>query len=187
MFSVTPGVTPIGAIVSVPRTPNSMMFNHLSSPRRLPWQRSGPDVCGRQCIQPVRCRRLQRDHAVQCFALRNSADHLERWQSGRRSPTRCPPRARSTSYNGGSSTTAPIDLILSAGETATAATFSPDQLKLFILTNLGNMYVYSTVDALSSVPIATTATDVEFSADGSFAYVAGARECRVGLLHVFPA
>jgi hypothetical protein len=35
------------------------------------------------------------------------------------------------------------------------------------------MYVYSTVDALSSVPIATTATDVKFSADGSFAYVAG--------------
>ena len=35
------------------------------------------------------------------------------------------------------------------------------------------MYVYSTVDALTSVPIATTATDVKFSADGSFAYVAG--------------
>ena len=36
------------------------------------------------------------------------------------------------------------------------------------------MYVYSTVDALTSIPIATTATDVKFSADGSFAYVAGA-------------
>ena len=76
-------------------------------------------------------------------------------------------------YNGGSTTTAPVDLVLShTGETAAAA-FSPDQLKLFILTNLGNMYVYSTVDALTSVPVATTATDVKFSADGSFAYVAG--------------
>jgi len=66
------------------------------------------------------------------------------------------------------------NLILSvSGETATAAAFSPDQLKLFILTNLGNLYVYSTVDALTSVPIATSATDVKFSADGSFAYVAG--------------
>jgi hypothetical protein len=74
-------------------------------------------------------------------------------------------------YNG-SSTTAPVDLII-PGETATAAAFSPDQLKLFILTSTGNMYVYSTVDALNSVPIATSVTDVEFSADGSFAYVAG--------------
>jgi hypothetical protein len=75
-------------------------------------------------------------------------------------------------YSGASNSS--VDLILSvAGETATAAAFSPDQLKLFILTNLGNMYVYSTVDALTSVPIATSATDVKFSADGSFAYVAG--------------
>ena len=77
-------------------------------------------------------------------------------------------------YNGSSGTSAPRGPHLSPGETATAAAFSPDQLKLFILTNLGNMYVYSTVDALTSVPIATSATDVEFSADGSFAYVAGA-------------
>jgi hypothetical protein len=35
------------------------------------------------------------------------------------------------------------------------------------------MYVYSTVDALTPVPVATSVTDVKFSADGSFAYVAG--------------
>jgi hypothetical protein len=74
-------------------------------------------------------------------------------------------------YNG-SGTTAPVDLII-PGQTATAAAFSPDQLKLFILTSTGNMYVYSTVDALTKVPIAASATDVKFSADGSFAYVAG--------------
>jgi hypothetical protein len=75
-------------------------------------------------------------------------------------------------YNSASASSAPVDLII-PGETATAAAFSPDQLKLFILTNIGNMYVYSTVDALTSVKIATSATDVKFSADGSFAYVAG--------------
>src|SRR5205807_1563313 len=74
-------------------------------------------------------------------------------------------------YDASSNTS--VDLII-PGETATAAAFSPDQLKLFILTSTGKMYVYSTVDALTSVPIATTATDVKFSADGSFAYVAGA-------------
>jgi len=75
-------------------------------------------------------------------------------------------------YNAGSTATTPVDLII-PGETATAAAFSPDQLKLFILTNTGNMYIYSTVDALASVPSATSVTDVKFSADGSFAYVAG--------------
>ena len=33
LFSVTPGTTPIGSIVGLPRTPNSMMFNHQSSAR----------------------------------------------------------------------------------------------------------------------------------------------------------
>jgi hypothetical protein len=55
---------------------------------------------------------------------------------------------------------------------ATAAAFSPDQSKIFLLTSQG-MYVYSTVDALRSVPMATSATDVKFSGDGSFAYVSG--------------
>jgi hypothetical protein len=76
-------------------------------------------------------------------------------------------------YDSSTTTSTPVDLII-PGESATAAAFSPDQLKLFILTSTGKMYVYSTVDALTSVPIATTATDVKFSADGSFAYVAGA-------------
>jgi hypothetical protein len=78
-------------------------------------------------------------------------------------------------YNGGATSTAPVDLILAnSGEIATAAAFSPDQLKVFILTNLGNMYIYSTVDAFTSVSTLAPGTDVEFSADGSFAYVAGA-------------
>src|SRR5260370_595868 len=49
-----------------------------------------------------------------------------------------------------SGTTAPVDLVI-PGETPTAAAFSPDQLKLFILTSTAKMYVYSPVDALSPV------------------------------------
>jgi len=74
-------------------------------------------------------------------------------------------------YNG-STGAAPIDLII-PNEVFTAASFSPDQSKIFILTSTGRMYVYSTVDALTSVPIATSVTDIKFSADGSFAYLAG--------------
>ena len=72
-------------------------------------------------------------------------------------------------YTGANS--APIDLTVPG---ATAATFSPDGQKLFILTNTGTMYVYSTVDALAQVPgVQSSATDVSFSPDGSFGYVAG--------------
>jgi DNA-binding beta-propeller fold protein YncE len=77
-------------------------------------------------------------------------------------------------FNGGSSSTAPIDLVLSdPTESATAAAFSPDEMKLFILTDAGRMYVYSTVDGLTSFSVGTSATDLAFSADGSIAYVAG--------------
>jgi hypothetical protein len=75
-------------------------------------------------------------------------------------------------YNAsGSSSSARVDLII-PGETATAASFSPDQLKLFIVTNAGHLYVYSAVDALTPVDIPNIATDVKFSLDGSFAYLA---------------
>ena len=60
-------------------------------------------------------------------------------------------------YNAGN-TQRPRLTSSSPAKLVTAAAFSPDQLKLFILTNTGNMYVYSTVDALTSVPIATSAT-----------------------------
>ena len=120
--------------------------------------------------RPDRGRGLQLPDPLQRFLVRQSAHHLERWQTGGhfRHRFHSQPGLHLQQHRRG----APVDLII-PGETATAAAFSPDQLKVFILTNTGNMYVYSTVDALTSVPIATSVTDVKFSADGSFAYVAG--------------
>jgi hypothetical protein len=76
-------------------------------------------------------------------------------------------------YNSGATSgTSPVtDLILP--NVAAAAAFSLDQSKIFILTNVGTMYVYSTVDALAPVPIPSSGAAAAFSADGSFAYVAG--------------
>ncbi len=174
MFSVAPGVNPIGSIISVPRTPNSMMFNHLSAARVYLGSDQGLMYVDITSSAPAVA--LVSNASTPCNAslcgkvLTISNDgNLVVVSDTVSTPSQV------YIYNAGTSGTAPIDLILSTtGETATAAAFSPDQLKLFILTNLGNMYVYSTVDSLSSVPIATTATDVKFSADGSFAYVSGA-------------
>ena len=171
LFSVTPGVTPIGSIVSLPRTPNSMMFNHQSAARLYIGSDQGlmyVDVVPAPHPPPW-SRTHPRPATFPCAASYSPSRTMANWWP---SPTPFPLRARSIS------TTGPLpqsDLILpNAGETATAAAFSPDQLKLFILTNLGNMYIYSTVDALTSVSTGAPGTDVEFSADGSFAYVAGA-------------
>jgi hypothetical protein len=57
---------------------------------------------------------------------------------------------------------------------ATTATFSPDNSKAFILGNGGNtLYVYSTLQALQTIPLTAPANAVAFSSTGAFAFVAG--------------
>ena len=61
---------------------------------------------------------------------------------------------------------------------AVAADFSPDGLKAFIVANNGSastLYVYSTLDALQTIPLSsvTPANSVSFLSEGAFAYIAG--------------
>ena len=55
---------------------------------------------------------------------------------------------------------------------ATAADFSPDSLKAYIVAG-STLYVYSKLDALQTIPLSAPATDVSFFAEGAFAYLAG--------------
>ncbi|MGO9864890.1 MAG: hypothetical protein ACLPLR_14855 [Terriglobales bacterium] len=178
LFSVTPttsaGANPIGPyILTVPRTPNSMMFNHLTAARLYIGSDQGlmyVDLAGTSLkVSTVSNLSTPCNVALCGQVLTVSNDGKLAVVSDTVSTP-----SQVYIYNGGSTGGAPVDLILSVpGEKATAAAFSPDQLKLFILTDAGNMYVYSTVDPLALVQLAAPATDVEFSADGSFAYVAG--------------
>ncbi|MFZ0796202.1 MAG: hypothetical protein WCA13_04255 [Terriglobales bacterium] len=174
LFAVTPGLVPIGAIVSLPRTPNSMMFNHVSSPRVYFGTDQGLMYVDVTASTPSAA--LVSNSPTPCN-VSLCGKVLTISNDGKLvvvSDTVSSP-SQVYIYNAGSTSSAPVDLILpNTGETATAAAFSPDQLKVFILTNLGNMYIYSTVDALTSVSTFAPGTDIEFSADGSFAYVAGA-------------
>jgi hypothetical protein len=72
-------------------------------------------------------------------------------------------------FNAGNNSEA--DLVLA--DVPTAAAFSNDQSKIFLLTQSGLMYVFSTVDAMTPATIGTSAAQVAFSANGSFAYVTG--------------
>jgi len=55
---------------------------------------------------------------------------------------------------------------------ATAADFSPDSLKAYIVAG-STLYVYSKLDALQTIHLSAPANDVSFFAEGAFAYLAG--------------
>jgi hypothetical protein len=55
---------------------------------------------------------------------------------------------------------------------ATAAGFSPDSLKAYIVAGT-TLYVYSKLDAMQTIPLSAPANDVAFFAEGAFAYLAG--------------
>ncbi|MGA3090674.1 MAG: hypothetical protein ABSD75_18885 [Terriglobales bacterium] len=174
LFSVTPtttGSNPIGAILSLPRTPNSLVFNHVSSPRVYIGSDQGLMYVDTTATSPSPT--LISNSQTPCnvslcgqvLAISNDGKVVV---VGDNVST----PSQVYIYNASSTTASSVDLVL-PGETTTAAAFSPDQLKVFILTASGNLYIYSTVDALSSVSTFGPGTDIEFSADGSFAYVAG--------------
>jgi hypothetical protein len=197
LFAVTPGITPIGTILSVPRTPNSIMFNHVASPRIYIGSDQGLMYVDVTSSNPSAA--LVSGASTPCnvslcgkvLTISNNGTLAVV------SDTVSTPH-QVYIYNGSSSSTAPVDLVFGnpafPGEVATAAAFSPDQLKLFILTQIpapppapvgtyigGNMYVYSTVDAFTLVPpvppasaatFLTPANAVTSSMDGSFDFVA---------------
>jgi hypothetical protein len=55
---------------------------------------------------------------------------------------------------------------------ATAADFSPDSLKAYIVAG-STLYIYSKFDALQTIPLAAPGNDVSFLSEGAFAYMAG--------------
>ncbi len=171
-FAVSPGTNPVGTSVLMSRTPNSMMFNeqgtriYFGSDQGLMYLDVGATSPSVAEVSPAStpC------HVSLCGkVLAISSD-------GNRvvvSDTISNPHQVYV-FNGGSSSSPAVDLVLAnPTESATAAAFSPDEMKIFILTDAGTMYVYSAVDGLTSFSVGTAARDVAFSADGSIAYVAG--------------
>ena len=65
---------------------------------------------------------------------------------------------------------------------ATAAAFSPDSLKAYIVAG-NNLYVFSKLDALKTIPLGAVANDVAFFPEGAFAYLAGGSPSAVTVRH----
>jgi len=169
MFPVSPSTTPIGASILVPRTPNSMLFTpqgtriYIGSDDGLMFY----DVSG-TTISAVSTSSTPCEVALCGRVLAISPDGNRVVVSD--NTATIPPHPSQVYIYDNTHTSTPAVLPIAG---ATAAAFSPDEMKVFVVTDGGDLFVYSTVDSLLSVPISTTATDVAFSADGSFAFVAG--------------
>lgn len=167
IFSVVPGNTPIGTILIAPRTPNSFLFNYQSSARLYIGSDQGlmfSDLGSSPTVIPVSQATTPCNVALCGKVIAISNDGKLVVVSDNISPT---PQVYLYDAAANSST----DLVLP--NLVTAAAFSPDQSKIFLLTDAGTLYVYSTVDALAPVTAVTNGTDVAFSADSSIAFVAG--------------
>lgn len=169
LFSVVPGNNPIGtSILVVPRTPNSFLFNYQTSSRLYMGSDQGlmfSDLSGTNpSVTTVSPSSTPCNVALCGRVVAISNDGKLAVVSDNISPT---PQVYIFNSGNNSST----DIVLP--NVVTAAAFSPDQSKIFLLTDAGTLYVYSTVDALAPVPAVTNGTDVAFSADSSIAFVAG--------------
>lgn len=73
---------------------------------------------------------------------------------------------------GSNSSTLTSFLIPNGARGATAAAFSPDNLKAYIVAG-STLYVYSKLDPLQTVGLGSAVNDVAFHPEGGFAYLAG--------------
>lgn len=166
MFPVAAGNTPIGSAVAVPHTPNSMLFNpagtrvYMGSDEGLMFLDVGAQTLA---VSTVSSQTTPCNVAVCGKPLTISSDgNLVVVADTKTDPNQV------YIFDAAHPTAAPVDLLIPG---ATSASFSPDQLKLFILTDTGKMYIYSTVESLQSVSVSPSANGIAFSADASFAYV----------------
>ena len=192
IFQITPGTNsnPITASTTTARTPNSYQFNFLASSRLYIGTDLGleyVDVSSSPTVTEISTSPTPCTTSLCGKVIAISNDGKQVVISDDVSP-----RPQVYIYNSAASQGTPsVDLVLpgtggkGSPDVAQSAAFSPDQSKIFILTNAGQMYVYSTVDPLAPVTIPTTGTDVAFSADGSFAYVAGSTSATTGSVSAY--
>jgi hypothetical protein len=163
IFPVTPGSNPIGGGTILPFTPNSLVFTpagnraYLGSSKGLMFVDFGTNLT----VSTVSQETSPCSVSLCGKVLAISHDG-----------TRVLIADTNAVYIFNSSTgSGPVVL---TNITAKAGAFSPDGLKVFIAGNNSRLYVYSLLDALTSVALPASANDVAFSADSSFAYLAGA-------------
>ena len=164
----------VGAAVVLPATPNSLVFDRQGAKAYMGTDFSFFGSRGLMQITVAAPPTVAEFKSVTGKVLAISPDGTKVILSGA-DPNAVPVPGSNTpppatqvivfSTTAGTGTTLPI-----AG--ATAADFSPDNLRVFITAG-SNLYVYSTQDALKQIPLAAPANGVSFAPEGAFAFVSG--------------
>lgn len=186
MFSIVPntsGTNPITTMVTLPRTPNSMMFNHqsriyLGSDQGLMYVDAG----GSGTTATVVSSASTPCNVALCGTVLEVSNDGKQVIVFDDSMVATP---QVYVYNTSSGAAPVTDLVLPPNVVVSAAAFSPDLSKIFILTSTGTLYVYSTVNAFAPVSFGPAGTAVAFDADGSFAYVGGGTGSAGGTVSAF--
>jgi hypothetical protein len=169
----TPNDT-VGSPVGLPSTPNSLVFDRQGAKAYMGTDFSFFGSRGLMVVTVATPPTVSEFRSVTGRVLTVSPDGKKVILSGA-DPNAVPVPGSNTpppptqvivfDTGGGTGTTLPIT-------GATAADFSPDNLKAFIAAG-SSLYVYSTQDTLKKIPLTAPATAVSFSPEGAFAFVAG--------------
>jgi hypothetical protein len=165
--------TTVGTGITLPATPNSMVFSRDGTRAYLGTELGLLGSKGLMVLDPA-TPALSEHTSVTGKVLTVSPDGKKVIIS-HTNPNEPPNQAFVFDTTNNSTVALPI-----AG--VTAADFSPDSLKAYILARntpcssglgIACLYVYSTVDALRAIPLLAPVNDVSFLSEGAFAYLAG--------------
>lgn len=164
----------VGAAIGLPATPNSLVFDHQGAKAYMGTDYSFFGSRGLMVATAAIPPTLTQFRSVTGKVLAVSPDGKKVILSGA-DPNAVPVPGSNTpppptqvivfDTTGGTGTTLPI-----AG--ATAADFSPDNLRAFIVAG-SNLYVYSTQDALKQIVLSAPANAVSMAPEGAFVFLSG--------------
>jgi trimeric autotransporter adhesin len=174
LISIASPNNTVGNPVALPATPNSLVFDRQGAKAYMGTDFSFFGSRGLMAITVGTPPAVAQFKSVTGKVLAVSPDGKTLILSGA-DPTAVPvpgssappPATQVIVFNTGSGTGTTLPI---AG--ATAADFSPDNLKVFIAAG-SNLYVFSTQDTLKTIPLTAPANAVSFSPEGAFAFVSG--------------
>jgi hypothetical protein len=174
LFSIASPNNTLGTGVGLPATPNSLVFDRQGAKAYMGTDYSFFGTRGLMQVTVATPPSINQFKSVTGKVLTVSPDGKKVILSGADPNTvpvpgsSAPPPA--TQVIVFDTTTNTVTTLPIAG--ATAADFSPDNLKAFIAAG-SKLYVWSAQDSLKTIALSAPATDVSFAPEGAFAFVAG--------------
>src|SRR5713226_6020148 len=162
LVPITAPANTVGTAITLPATPNSLVFDRQGAKAYLGTDFGFLGSRGLMAITPGSPPTVSEFKAVTGRVLTVSPDGKKVIVSDTKS-------SPNQVFVFDTTSNTSINLPIAA---ATAADYSPDNLKAYILAG-STLYVYSTLEALKTIALGAPANEVSFLPEGGFAYLAG--------------